>query len=354
MVWILARNPGAFTMFGLQEPKTVLMLDAEDDDHHDGARISFPELIQMYMVMQVPLTTVDPYGWNAEMLAARNRRSRHAQKLQDAVEWTWYHDYNEVFQSFFSTRHSLGTAVSQAYVWGCLHSFVLAGVGTLLFLLVLLLLAPVCCKCNYCIRLILPKCAMELGGTILLADIVFRVLWLLTINTAFLQLPPLVTLAFQETSYHTVWNPLPVTTWIIFGMTLLSTCSWGCYDYKAASKWKVLEGGEDSSDESHEDVKDDSDENHDGHDESDDKECQPEDRYQDPMCHFLGCFCIFLLMSMLIGIYIHTILKPLEMDPEKIWLWWGSLLVQVGIPEKPRNESCGLSGCPRKVSSRIS
>eukprot|EP00435_Cladocopium_sp_Y103_P017328 s3595_g4.t1 len=57
----------------------------------------------------------------------------------------------------------------------------------------------------------------------------------------------------------------------------------------------------------------------------------PEDRYQDPNFHLIGCVCVFGLMTLLMIIYVKIVLKPVEMDPKRIGLWLGSLLVQVKI-----------------------
>ena len=43
----------------------------------------------------------------------------------------------------------------------------------------------------------------------------------------------------------------------------------------------------------------------------------------------LAQVCVFLLVSLLMGIYLGTVMQPLEMNPEKTGLWLGSLLVQV-------------------------
>lgn len=50
--------------------------------------------------MQKPLTTVDPYGWNAEMLAARLLRRHHVAILWQEVQDTWRLDYKEAFKKW--------------------------------------------------------------------------------------------------------------------------------------------------------------------------------------------------------------------------------------------------------------
>lgn len=73
----------------------------------------------------MPLTTVDPYGWNAEMLAARKLRRNHVEVLRHEVVGTWYRDYKEACKKWLSTSDSrpsnmvcLGS-ISSGDVWGC-------------------------------------------------------------------------------------------------------------------------------------------------------------------------------------------------------------------------------------------
>ena len=75
---------------------------------------------------------------------------------------------------------------------------------------------------------------------------------------------------------------------------------------------------------------------------------QAKDRFQDPTSHFLGCVCIFVLVTSLMVIYIETILQPLEMNPKRMGLWLGALLVQVRITldDKTLKEEEGYNKTP--------
>mmetsp|Transcript_6472 Transcript_6472/g.14909 ORF Transcript_6472/g.14909 Transcript_6472/m.14909 type:complete len:369 (+) Transcript_6472:923-2029(+) len=142
-----------------------------------------------------------------------------------------------------------------------------------------------------------------------LADMLFRLVWLLCINCALVELPPVISImvetgaSYSEIPHVTKWNPLVNTTHWICGLSLLSVFVWGAYDcYSAFGPSDVEEGI-----------------------------TKPQDMYQDPSNHLLGCTCIFLLMTLLLSIYLQLVLKLMEMDPKRTGLWLGALLVQIKI-----------------------
>lgn len=224
----------------------------------------------------------------------------------------------------------------------CLNFAVVARFLFLIFLLVFLLLLAVMVPytfermCGYhdhrCIKGILQclrcisKAVSKYGGSLLFADMSFRVLWLLMINTAFLQVPPLILISFTsiespllplvlpgfgEIPPVSLWNPLPLTTLVVIGIfSSVSALIWGCLDWSRAARWEDEERKEKNLE---------------------DLEGLPEDRFQEPTCHVLGCGCIFLLVTILMVIYVRTIVEPLEMNPKRMGLWFGALLVQVKV-----------------------
>eukprot|EP00438_Fugacium_kawagutii_P006505 Skav209098 [mRNA] locus=scaffold179:52654:58492:+ [translate_table: standard] len=288
VVWILAQAPGSFTLLGLFDPKTVLMHAAQDEEEkHDSASISFRELVQLYMDI-----------WRKDY-----REGSHVSRIPQ-----WITNY-----------------VSDFYVQFCLSFAVVARFLFVIFLLVFLLLLAVMapyafermCGCHglICISKAVSKC----GGSLLFADMSFRVLWLLMINTAFLQVPPLILTSctsiervrwvlpgFGEIPPVSLWNPLPLTTLVVIGVSSsFSALCWGCLDWSRAKRWE--------------------------HEKREEDKREPEDRFQDPTCHFLGCACICMLVTILMVIYVRTIVEPLEMNPKRMGLWFGALLVQVRV-----------------------
>ncbi|CAK9031529.1 unnamed protein product [Durusdinium trenchii] len=319
VVWVLAQAPGAFTMLGLLEPQTVLMCDAQDRDAHDHASIDFKELVQLYMVMQKPLTTVDPYGWNAEMLAARLLRRHHVAILWQEVQDTWRLDYKEAFKKWSGLPEWLTNAMATSYVNASLRLHVFGWLCFIIFLLVFLILLMVFVPyafhrmCGLVALRGILRWASEHGGSFLFVDMSFRVLWLMMINTAFLQVPPLLITCFENQVLPglgiipsvTFWNPLPITAVVISVLCLVSASKWAYDDYQEPETKQNEQKAEDKS--------------------------IPEDRFQDPTCHLIGCICIFFLVTILMIIYIRTILQPLEMNPKRMFLWWCAQLVQVKI-----------------------
>ncbi|CAK9031527.1 unnamed protein product [Durusdinium trenchii] len=413
VVWVLAQAPGAFTMLGLLERQTVLMHAAQDADQHDKASISFKELVQLYLVMQMPLTTVDPYGWNAEMLAARKLRRNHVEVLRHEVVGTWYRDYKEACKKWLSTSDFMSNALSDGYVNASLMFARLARILLVVFVILLMLLIVDGCQ-SFCgcqwdpiwrIKTEVQKCGWDYddAGFLLLVDMSFRVLWLLMINTAFLQVPPLLTTGYENQVLPgvgnipsvSIWNPLPMTAVVIGCLSLVSATLWAYFDYcNAVPNWaadeKTAEWAARSSldtasyQHSTRPTKFASTATTSAKMETssstipasttasyppgnkptwsssfglicDEKEVQkklkkpiPEDRFQDPTSHFLGCVCIFVLVTSLMVIYIETILQPLEMNPKRMGLWLGALLVQVRITldDKTLKEEEGYNKTP--------
>mmetsp|Transcript_75984 Transcript_75984/g.120304 ORF Transcript_75984/g.120304 Transcript_75984/m.120304 type:complete len:393 (+) Transcript_75984:332-1510(+) len=153
---------------------------------------------------------------------------------------------------------------------------------------------------------VFKKCKM----TFLCAEMLLRVLWLLTLNTAFQNFPPEI-IIWSETGQNpfgipsvSKWNPLPLTVHLICCFCIIVVVIFGVYDYCVV---RAKAGKETPA------------------------PATPEDRYQDPNCHFIGCVCVFGLMTILIIIYAKIVLKPLEMDPKRMGLWLFSVLVQVKI-----------------------
>mmetsp|Transcript_51321 Transcript_51321/g.84200 ORF Transcript_51321/g.84200 Transcript_51321/m.84200 type:complete len:389 (+) Transcript_51321:332-1498(+) len=153
---------------------------------------------------------------------------------------------------------------------------------------------------------VFKKCKM----TFLCAEMLLRVLWLLTLNTAFQNFPPEI-IIWSETGQNpfgipsvSKWNPLPLTVHLICCFCIIVVVIFGVYDYCVV---RAKAGKETPA------------------------PATPEDRYQDPNCHFIGCVCVFGLMTLLMIIYVKIVLKPLEMDPKRMGLWLGSMLVQVKI-----------------------
>ena len=290
VIWILAQAPEAFTMLSVTTRKTVLMQAAEDPFDHDDGLVNFPELIRLHAVMQAPLTTVDPYGWNAEMLAAGQLNAAHTGYLQRTVEKKWRREYREAFDLPFWSKEASDT-LADACVLASGHFYLL----TMICVAALLLLS--CCALT-----------ARTPVTLQCMDMLFRVLWLLVVNTSFLTLPPIFLIAYRRrVSVFSVphvakWNPLPLTIRMVLLVSVLIVAIFMYFDAKAV-RGKEAERVP--------------------------KKASPQDRYQDPNSPLLGCICIFLLMSCLMIIYLQTVMQPLAMDPKKIGLWLGSLLVQV-------------------------
>ncbi|CAE7623490.1 ALG11 [Symbiodinium sp. CCMP2456] len=221
VVWIGAQAPDSFTLTGLFNQKTVLMLAAEDGSDHDAAVINFPELVRLYTMMGAPLTTVNEYGWNAEMLAAAKLNYEHAGCLRRTVEHQWYqeceHQFAYLSSAFLPHPWSLPAWLADIAVTASLHIHWLAWLA-----LACMLITVVFC-------FMLSSCCNASGQgcfTLQTIDIFFRVLWLLILNTAVVALPPIVAIAVQQQvglfSVPPVskWNPLPLATKFIVRITL--------------------------------------------------------------------------------------------------------------------------------------
>ena len=148
------------------------------------------------------------------------------------------------------------------------------------------------------------------------AEMLLRVLWLLTLNTAFLNFPPEIIIAWETQTNPlgipsvSKWNPLPAMVHLIYCFCIIVVVIFAVIDYMDARE----KAGKSMAGKSPPPAK-----------------AFPEDRYQDPQFHFIGCVCVFGLMTILIIIYVKIVLKPLEMDPKRMGLWLFSLLVQVKI-----------------------
>ena len=317
VVWIMGAAPGAFTLLGLFSQQTVLMKAAQDNTNHDEALINFPELIRLHTVLQAPITTVDPHGWNAEMLAARALKVEHAKLLQQTTVQMWQQRARDAF-SILLLGEFASDQLSSACISLILNLGVLAYVGLAFFMCIALFdYSLFFCKCLCKLEPFDPilswigvmlecRCTTFLG-----AETLLRALWLLTLNTAFLNLPPEFAIAFeQNVSPFAIpsvskWNPLPATVHVICCFCILLVLIFGLLDYRQARH----KAGTDEKP----------------------APAAPEDRYQDPTCHLFGCVCVFGLMTLLMIIYVHIVLRPIEMDPKKMGLWFGSLLVQIKI-----------------------
>ena len=326
VVWILGSAPGAFTLLGVLSHKTVLMKAARDDTNHDEAFINFPELIDLHKVLQAPVTTVDLDGWNAEMHAARVLKEEHVKLLKETTLEIWQQQGRDAFSIFL-----LGEAASDTLSGACislaLNANNMAYVGALFFMCCLLLHASlISCKrlcrgaldcmvsCRSCIG-VFKQC--KTTTSFLGAEMLLRVLWLLTLNTAFLNFPPEIIIAWETQTTNpfgipsvSKWNPLPATVKLICIFCIIVVVIFAVIDYMDARE----KAGKSMAGKSPPPAK-----------------AFPEDRYQDPQFHFIGCVCVFGLMTILMIIYVKIVLKPLEMDPKRMGLWLGSLLVQVKI-----------------------
>ena len=325
VVWILGSAPGAFTLLGALSHKTVLMKAARDDTNHDEA-FNFPELIDLHKVLQAPVTTVDLDGWNAEMHAARVLKAEHAKLLTETTLEMWRQQGRDAF-SFFLLGESVSNNLSGFCIFLALNVNILAYIGACFFMCCLLLhTSLILCKKLYpegatfdhllsCIGVFYQDSCSFLGVEMLL-----RVLWLLTLNTAFLNFPPELIIAWEtQTNPFGIppvskWNPLPATVKLICCFCIIVLVMFGVLDYldvrDKARKSKDSKAGEKKTLPA---------------------PASPEDRYQDPKFHLVGCVCVFGLMTLLMFIYVKVVLKPLEMDPKRMGLWLGSLLVQVKI-----------------------
>ena len=322
VVWILGSAPGAFTLLGVLSHKTVLMKAARDDTNHDEAFINFPELIDLHKVLQAPVTTVDLDGWNAEMHAARVLKEEHVKLLKETTLEIWQQQGRDAF-SIFLLGESASDTLSGACIFLALNVNILAYVGALFFMCCLLLHVSLkICKrlCRGALDCMLScigvfkqcKTTTSFLGT----EMLLRVLWLLTLNTAFLNFPPEIIIAWETQTNPlgippvSKWNPLPATVHLIYCFCIIVVVIFAVIDYMDARE----KAGKSMAGKSPPPAK-----------------AFPEDRYQDPQFHFIGCVCVFGLMTILIIIYVKIVLKPLEMDPKRMGLWLGSLLVQVKI-----------------------
>jgi len=310
VVWIGAQAPDSFTLTGLFNQKTVLMLAAEDGSDHDAAVINFPELVRLYTMMEAPLTTVNEYGWNAEMLAAAKLNYEHAGYLRRTVEHQWYQKYEHEFaylsSAFLPPTWPLPAWLADVAVSASLHIHWLAwlAVAGMLITVVLCFMLSSCCQSSG-----------EGCLTLQSIDIFFRVLWLLILNTAVVALPPIIAIAVQQqvgllsVPPISKWNPLPLATKFIVWLCFIAVCLCIAVDWRRARERasNILRGSEPRV------------------------PAEARCRYQDPECHLAGCLCVFLLVSLLMVIYLGIVMQPLEMNPKKTGLWLGSLLVQVRI-----------------------
>eukprot|EP00435_Cladocopium_sp_Y103_P020726 s3595_g5.t1 len=274
VVWILGSVPGAFTLLGVLSHQTVLMKAAQDDTNHDEAFINFPELIDLHKVLQAPVTTVDPDGWNAEMYAARVLKEEHVQLLKETTLEMWQQQARDAF-SIFLLGESASDTLSGVCIFISLNVNILAYVGACFFVCCLLLHGSLICCNNLCRGAldcmlscigVFKKCKMTFLG----AEMLLRVLWLLTLNTAFLNFPPELIIAWET---HTnpfqipspipsvsKWNPLPLMVQLICYFCILVVVIFGLIDYR-----DVREKARKSM-----------------ADESPPDPAFPEDRYQDP------------------------------------------------------------------------
>ena len=302
VVWIGAQAPDSFTLTGLFNRKTVLMLAAEDGSDHDAAAINFPELVRLYTMMEEPLTTVNEYGWNAEMLAAAKLNTEHAGYLRRTVEHHWYQEYEHQFayfkSAFLPQSWPLPAWLGDVAVSASLHIHWLAWLAVAGMLITVVLCFMLSSYSESC---------LTLQGI----DMFFRVLWLLILNTAIVALPPIIAIAVQQRvglfSVPSVskWNPLPLATKCIVWLCFVAL--WRCIflDWRRAREKASRNEARVAAE----------------------ARC----RYQDPECHLVGCFCVFLLVSLLMIIYLGIVMQPLGMNPKKTGLWLGSLLVQIRI-----------------------
>ena len=277
------------------------------------------ELIRLHTVMRAPLTTVNPNGWNAEMLAARQLNVAHTGYLQRTVAQQWRDQYREVFSLPFLPEEA-SDAFADMLVRNSGHLF--RSVLCVALMLVLLLLWSCCSK---------PLITLQF------TDITFRILWLLLINAAFLTWPPMILIAWNKQVWVSAvphvdkWNPLPVTIEFVLLSGILSVVWCMCLDARTicekvcAFKEREPATPQDRDQDARticaflfetepKDIK---------------EAATPQDRYQDPNSPLLGCICIFLLMTFLMIIYLQTVMNPLAMDPKRNLLWLGALLVQV-------------------------
>ena len=283
----------------------------------EEAFINFPELIRLHRVLQAPITTVDPDGWNAEMLAARALNKEHVKFLQEATVEMW-HDWGSDAFNFFIVGKMASEQFSSVCIFLALHVTSLAYIGAFFFICgwlfdLSLFLCNMLFNRSKLDRLLswLPVLA-QCRCTFLGAEMFLRVLWLLTLNAAFLNLPPEFTIVWEkhvspfDIPSVSKWNPLPATVHSICCFCILLVLLFGLPDYAAARR--AAEDEEEYP-----------------------AAAVPEDRYQDPTCHLIGCICVFGLMTLLMIIYLQIVLRPMEMDPWKMGLWCGSLLVQIKI-----------------------
>ena len=325
VVWIMGAAPGAFTLLGLLSQQTVLMEAAQDNTNHDEALINFPELIRLHTVLQAPITTVDLDGWNAEMLAARALKAEHVKLLQQTTVQIWQQKARDAF-SIFLLGEFASDQLASACIFLVLNLSVLAYLGLAFFICVALFAASLFLCKRLCklekLDCILSWIAVVLRcrcTTFLGAEMLLRVLWLLTLNTAFLSLPPEFAIAFEKNvSLFAIpcvskWNPLPATVNSICCFCIFLVLIFGLPDYwHARHKAEIREYP---------------------------APAVPQDRYQDPTFHLIGCVCVFGLMTLLMIIYVQIVLRPMEMDPKKMGLWFGSLLVQIKITLEDSEDS---------------
>ena len=187
------------------------MKAARDDTNHDEAFINFPELIDLHKVLQAPVTTVDLDGWNAEMHAARVLKEEHVKLLKETTLEIWQQQGRDAF-SIFLLGESASDTLSGACIFLALNVNILAYVGALFFMRCLLLHVSLkICKrlCRGALDCMLScigvfkqcKTTTSFLGT----EMLLRVLWLLTLNTAFLNFPPEIIIAWE-----TQTNPLGI------------------------------------------------------------------------------------------------------------------------------------------------
>ena len=251
--------------------------------------------------MQAPLTTVNPDGWNAEMLAAGQLNAAHVGYVQRAVARKWRDEYREAFSIPFLPEDA-SDALADTCVAASGHIFLLTMACAAMLVLFLT-----------CSAIKFP--AITPVTTLQCMDMMFRVLWLFVLNTAFLTVPPVILTACRKhvsvfaVPHVAKWNPLPLTIKLVLVVCAIIVA---CFMFADATKIYEMRKDRETAPAT-----------------AQDKEATPQDRYQDPNSPLLGCICIYLLMTFLMIIYLQTVMNPLAMDPKRVGLWLGALLVQV-------------------------
>eukprot|EP00435_Cladocopium_sp_Y103_P017232 s906_g4.t1 len=338
--WILGSVPGAFTLLGVLSQKTVLMVAARDHTNHDDAFINFPKLIDLHNALHVPVTTMDLEGWNAEMHAARVLNEEHVKLLKETTLAMWRQQYRDFFSIPVLGDFALDK-LSEACIFLALYvnivAYVFIGFFMVCFVIHFILYLCRQLRGKDTFDPLLPRllqfqvfqhCTWSSVGV----ELLFRMIWLFTLNTAFRDFPPLA-IIFLET--HTlfgipsvsIWNPLPSAVWFIVFVSLFWVMVFGLFDFldvcqiadESPTSAFPRDAGKCAT--------------------SEDSGPKPKDRFQDPSCHFIRCLGIFGLMTLLLLIYVKIVLQPMEMNPKRMGLWFGALLVQVKITSQGSNDT---------------